>query len=674
MTRHRYTVSALLIVLMASAEFEAKGQNSSAKVDTLLNINQITVVGSRTNRQTTPVQTLSGKQLTNLNVLSVADAVRYFAGVQIKDYGGVGGLKTVNIRSMGSQHTGVFYDGVEIGNAQNGVIDLGRFALDNMEAVSVCNGQKSDLLQTARDYASASALYMRTLTPTFESGKRNNLNVGFKCGSFDTANPTIRWDHRINNSLSSSLSAEYLYTSGRYRFSYAKKDGYDTTEVRLNGDVRVMRVEGGLFGTIKGGEWRAKCYFYDSERGYPGASVREEPGKFRHQDRQWDDNVFVQGSLRKVVCDTYTLQLNAKYSFDYLHYRSDPRLDVTTMYVDNRYRQSEGYLSAAHLLRLTDWWYASLANDVQLNTLDADLVDFVYPTRLSVLSALTTSIDTEPFKLQANILHTFVDDRVRTDAAGAGRKSIFTLSVVATVKPFADHDLRLRAFYKRIFRMPTLNDLYYTFIGNKELKPEYTDQYNVGITYSLPNTGATFRSLQLQTDVYYNQVENKIVAMPTSNQFRWTMLNLGYVEIRGIDVSVESSVALGSITLSPRISYTFQRAQDFTDRQSEWYGGQIPYIPWYSCSVIVGGECGEWSWNYSFIYTGERYEAVANIPENYAQPWYTHDCSVSRTLRLGKTSLRLTAELNNIFNQQYEVVQCYPMPGTNFKLKINFLL
>ena len=36
--------------------------------------------------------------------------------------------------------------------------------------------------------------------------------------------------------------------------------------------------------------------------------------------------------------------------------------------------------------------------------------------------------------------------------------------------------------------------------------------------------------------------------------------------------------------------------------------------------------------------------------------------------------MRTTAEVNNIFNQQYEVVQCYPMPGTNFKIKINFIL
>ena len=72
------------------------------------------------------------------------------SGFDYVNYGGIGGLKTVNIRSMGTNHVGVFYDGIELGNAQNGVIDLGRFSLDNMEAVTLYNGQKSAIFQPAK--------------------------------------------------------------------------------------------------------------------------------------------------------------------------------------------------------------------------------------------------------------------------------------------------------------------------------------------------------------------------------------------------------------------------------------------------------------------------------------------------------------------------------------------
>lgn len=222
--------------------------------------------------------------------------------------------------------------------------------------------------------------------------------------------------------------------------------------------------------------------------------------------------------------------------------------------------------------------------------------------------------------------------------------------------------------------MPTLNDLYYTFIGNKDLKPEYTNQYNLGVTYAINIPKYWLRRLEFQVDGYYNQVEDKIIAMPTSNQFRWTMLNLGYVEIRGVDVAVQGFWKIGKVDVSTRLNYTYQKAQDFTDRDSRYYGGQIPYVPWHSATAILGASYRGWDLNYSFIYTGERYEAVANIAENYAQPWYTHDLALSKTVNFNKTSLRVTAEVNNIFNQPYEVVQCYPMPGTNFKIKINITI
>ena len=665
-------ILSLFTTLPAISQSKVRHQTSLS--DTLLKLKEVTIYSNRMQKKMSPVQILSGKELEKLNVYSVADALRYFSGVQIKDYGGIGGLKTVNIRSMGSHHVGVFYDGIELGNAQNGVVDLGRFSLDNMEVISLYNGQKSAIFQPAKDYSSASAIYMQTRKPLFKGEKKNNLNIGVKGGSFSTINPSLLWEHRFNERISSSISTEYMYTSGRYKFTYAKKDGYDTTAVRQNGDVRMLRLENAFFGKVPKGEWKAKAYLYNSERGYPGAAVREEPGKFRHQDRQWDTNLFVQGSFQNYFKPWYSLLANGKYAYDYLHYLSDPRLDVTTMYVDNHYRQQEIYASAAHLFTIYPWWRMSLSNDFQWNALRADLIDFVYPTRNTILTSAATSFDFNRLMLQASLLYTHVDDNTRTKGANAGTKNKYTPSVIATWQPLTKLPLNVRAFYKKVFRMPTLNDLYYTFIGNKDLKPEYTTQYDVGITFSHTWNNHWLKSLDLQIDGYYNEVDDKIIAMPTSNQFRWTMINLGHVEIRGLDAAIRGEWGFGKVELSTLFNYTYQKAQDFTDPTSEWYGGQIPYIPWHGGSIILNGSYQTWSCNYSFIYTGERYEAVANIPENYAQPWYTHDFSLSKTFQWEKTRIRVTAEINNIFNQQYEVVQCYPMPGTSFKIKLNVML
>jgi hypothetical protein len=474
---------------------------------------------------------------------------------------------------------------------------------------------------------------------------------------------------------------EHLYTSGKYKFRYAKKDGYDTTEVRRNGDVTMWRAEAALFGRITDGEWQVKGYFYNSERGYPGAAVKKDYGiSLLNEDRQKDRNFFIQSLFKKNISPAYSLKVLAKYANDYMNYIMPPESTLEPM--DNHYWQQEVYFTAANLFSITKYWTANLAGDFQWNSLDADGTDmfnanFVKPQRYSILGAAATSLQLNRLSLQGSLLYTFVKDVSARGMNVAPDKNVLSPVVIAAYKPFAGGGLELRAFYKKIFRMPTFNDLYYVQIGNRLLKPEYVTQYNAGFSYSKIFHNHIFRNVVFQVDAYYNEVTDKIIATPTSNQLVWTMVNLGYVEIRGIDVAANPSFKAGEAFINVRLNYTCQKAQDFTpeknnggsggnDHTINVYGYQIPYIPWHSGSVILNIAYNTWNLNYSFIYTGERYMLGANIPENYIQPWYTHDLSFSRTFNIKTAILKIAVELNNVFNQQYEVVKWFPMPGLNY--------
>jgi outer membrane cobalamin receptor len=363
--------------------------------------------------------------------------------------------------------------------------------------------------------------------------------------------------------------------------------------------------------------------------------------------------------------------LNAKFARDKLHYRSDPRLDVTTMYVDNRYDQREWYASSANRFSLRDWWSVGLSVDYQVNALDADLVDFVYPRRHCLLVAVATSVHLPRFKGQASVLGTFAGERTRVPGGAAGDKRECSPTVVVSWQPREGREFHARAFYKRIFRLPTLNDLYYTFIGNRLLNPERAVQWNVGATRGVTPAGGVLRRLEVQVDAYYNRVTDKIVAMPTSNQFRWTMVNLGVVDIRGADAAVVAAWRPGGAWhAESRLNYTFQRARDVTRASDSFHGDQIPYIPVHAGTLALGVGRGAWDLNYSFIYTGQRFNASANIPENREKPWYTSDVAISWSGRRA----RVTAEVNNLFNQQYEVVRCYPMPGAHLYLSASITI
>lgn len=650
-----------------------------AEPDTLYNrfqIEEVEVTARALTKDVIIPQTLKGAELQRLNALSVADALRYFSGVQLKDYGGVGGIKTINVRSMGSQHTAVYYNGVQLGNAQNGQVDLGRFSLDNMEQIQLFNGQKSDIFQSAREFGSAGNVYLTTRKPYFKTGERVHAHAQMRFGSFALANPNIGVDVKLTDALSLTLDAEYVYSDGKYPFRYKRvlptgETAYDTTAVRQNGDINAVRTELGLHHYYRTtGFWRLHAYNYWSERGIPGAIVNNV---WRNGERLRDRNTFVQGEWQDEWFNRWSTRVLVKYTNDYTHYWNyDDRLLPS----NNEYLQQEVYLSFANKVQIFNWWDASLAYDYQFNTLAREnLLLEAAPEHFNRhshwLSAATAFNVKEYLRVQASVLMTQI-----TNHQSQITNPKITPGIFVSFRPYPKIDLSLNAFYKQSYRYPTFNDLYYTDLGNANLRPELARQHSVSLDYRIQNS---VFSIQTSASYYYNRVTDKIIAYPKGQQFRWTMLNLGTVKINGVDAKADLSFYLPlRFVLRTRLNYTYQTAIDITNPNDTYYGHQIPYIPWHSGSVVVGldwtSKRGDhYGLNYSFIYVGERYCQQENTIYNYVQPWYTHDLSVYGEWQLRAEQdkqpvwLKANIEINNLLGQDYEVIQNYPMPKTNVR-------
>ena len=653
-------------------------------MDSLQHVREIVVVSKPAMREVVPSQKLNGEMLEKLNTHSVADALRYFSGIQLKDYGGVGGIKTVNIRSMGTHHLGISYDGIQLGNAQNGQIDLGQFSLDNVEEITLYNGQKSAIFQPASDFGHAGAIYIRTKEPEFmrsqESGARSqeNTHLKFKTqyGSSDMFRFSTLWEQKLSETVSSSVSAGFLTASGKYKFRYERRypngeTAWDTTAVRQNGDIHAERIEANLFGRLYQGSWQVKGYLYNSARGIPGAIVNNV---WRRGERQQDLNTFVQAAYDKSIGDGFSTRWLAKYAYYNTHYVNK---DTTQLPVDNRFKQQEVYLSTANVLELLPNWSASLSYDFKWNKLNADTYNFAFPTRISNLVSLATAVDYKHLKAQGSILATFINDRThrRGEFAGMDTNNSLTKLTPAffvNIYPFKGTFFSLRAYVKKSFRMPTFNDLYYTDHGNANLVPESALQYDAGFALNKHFEHGFVRHAEMHFDAYYNTVHDKIVAYPKGQQFRWTMLNLGKVHIKGIDVEAEADCSVGcGVTATFRAQYTYQDARDVTDPGDSFYEHQIPYIPWHSGSAILGLNYKSWDLNYSFIYAGERYDEQENILYNHMEPWYTSDLSLRYQFIVHSSKFIVQADINNVLDQDYEVIVNYPMPGRNYALTLS---
>lgn len=640
------------------------------------NLKELKVEAKRNNNvtSTAPVQSIGVAEIRQLGSLQLSDVAKHFSGVTIKDYGGIGGLKTISVRSLGVAHTAVSYDGITLSDCQTGQIDIGRFSTDNVEMLSLCNGQSDIIFTPARLMASASSLNIVTLRPQFADSTLVHGNVSLKGGSFGLFNSSLSLDLKISKYLSNRFSAEYLYADGQYPYTleYGPASGDSTSrEKRKNSDVRNFRLEDALFLDFgKGGSGNLKVYYYDSERGLPGATIFYNTDNFSSQ-RIWDKTFFAQSHYVIKPVRKLSLQVNAKYNYGYLRYL-DPTYLNSEGKEENSYKQQEYYLSFSALYELTKQLLVSASSDAFVNTLDANLVDFSYPRRFTSLTAINAKGVLRHFTAIASLLFTQTDEHTDYGDAAANQQKLSPY-LSFSYRPFFHRDFYLRAFCKNIFRLPTFNDLYYSRIGNSDLKPEDTRQYNIGLTYQM-KSGEWLTDFNITMDAYHNDVKNKIVAYPTKNIYQWTMLNYGKVSINGLDLTVDATLRASKYVLVKMgAAHTYMRVLNVTDKSSREYKNQLPYTPRVSGAEHLTMLTPWVELGYNLVWSGKRYAVNQNYAENRLSGYFDHDLSVAHTFDFARhRSLRLSAECLNFTDKNYAVVRYFPMPGRSYRATLKY--
>jgi hypothetical protein len=642
-------------------------QTDSLIIHTLENISIYDKRSPQGDKSATGLQVMDSARLEEIPALQLSDVISYFSGVVVKDYGGVGGLKTVSVRSLGANHTLVSYDGLAVSNYQTGQINIGYFPLDNMSEVSLNSGNENDIFQPARLFSQASILRLQTVKPVFADHKPVHVKLSFRAGSFQLFNPALLLENKIGRHITTSLYTEYSYNKGQYPFTISNGDSA-LKEKRSNSDVQLFRTDANCFVRISAKqELSAKVFYYYAEQGLPGAIILYNTQS--HQ-RMWEENMFIQLHYQYAISEKITYQSNGKTSYSYLRYLDPDYLNAEGK-LDNRYWQREYYLSNAVLYKPLPVLVVSLSNDVSFGNMNTSMPDFSNPQRYTSLTAGSIMYSRKRIRFSATLLHTFAADRVKRGEA-AKEYNRFTPSVNISCQPFKNESLTIRAFYKNSFRLPTFNDLYYRLVGNINLSPEEAHQFDLGFTW-LKYLHAYLPRFSCTADVYYNRIRDKIIAIPNQNLFVWSMLNLGKVNSIGVDMQILLELkAHKQFSFELSFGYSFQYAVDVTNKDSKTFQQQIPYTPQHSGSGIFSFQSKWIHFSYTVLYVGYRYSLGQNILANYLEGYFDHNVAVFRNFKVKNNQLTLRLELLNLLGKQYEVVKSYPMTGRQFQGKLIF--
>ncbi|MBR5183991.1 MAG: TonB-dependent receptor, partial [Bacteroidales bacterium] len=558
--------------------------------------------------QSAPLQVIEKDDFSRLGIKELHEAVKTFSGVQIKDYGGIGGVKTVSVRSLGTQHTAVSYDGVTISNAQSGQIDIGRFNLDNVELVTLSIGQTDDIFQSARMFASAGVLNIKTSEPLFDEGKNFNAGGAMRVSSFATYNPAVYYNQKVGEKWSFAVNADWLVSDGEYPYTLVNSNTV-TEHTRENSDVDTKRVEANIYGDLAGGgKLVFKGNWMSSQRGLPGSVIYYNTDA---TERLWDEAGFVQAHYRKSY-GKWDLQGQIKCNYSWNKYTNTGEQFHNGVRTDY-FTQKEYYGSISARYNVTKGLSAVISQDVFRSSLDASYENCLYPRRNTSLTAVAAKFTNGRVNATASLLYTYITEDIRTGKAAADRKRLSPAASIS-YKPFKGENLRIRASYQDIFRTPTFNDLYYDRVGNAALNPEIARQMNVGITWR-KGLQKVLDEISLQADFFYNRVEDKIVGLPTL--FVWRMLNMGEVDIKGADINLGTSMWLArDLRMELQGNYSYQKAIDVSDPQSKNYRHQIPYTPLHSGSMQLSLISGWGTLGYMMQSVGERFSLPQNIKEN----------------------------------------------------------
>lgn len=600
---------------------------------------------------------LTSQEIKEINANDVGELVSRFAGVNLKSYGGLGGMKTVSSRSLGAQHTAVVLDGFVFQQAQTGQINFGQIQPSNVIAISDSKSTELKKNLPVSAVINGSTFFIQRFENSF--GKEElaiRTSAGY--GSFDRFQGDLAIRYRPKKWLFSATGS-YRSSEGLYPFTY--RNGYQTISAfRMNNDYNDYNFSATIGRQFKKSVFRMGYSNLAINQGLPGAVIfynnTQNERLSTHDQRIFSDYEWA-GKKLAVRSYVQAYQGEMRYSDpDYL-FGVGLQTDYSNRYVNG---------GVTLLTKLKGKWNVHGGVEMIMSDLIVSDSSFVSPKRTHLLGSFRTNYLSNRMEVIAQVSSQLVNETTTSTFRSFVRLNPF----VSITHKIHDGKFQQHLWYRNSFRMPSFNELYYNTIGNIELKPEDAHQVDYGWQL-LPFKD--FKLLRIRTSGFVNLVDNKIVAIPTQNLFIWSMQNVGRVFIYGGEVMIDTEMKIGqNWKFSSQVNYTFQKSLDITDKGSPTYLDQIAYTPVHSGNIGFRVEYRSTGIRISNYLVSKRYSLNENIETNEVEGFWVADVTLFHRFEWKKNTITASFSVNNIFNEQYAFIRAYSMPGTNCLITLRY--
>jgi outer membrane receptor for ferrienterochelin and colicin len=586
-----------------------------------------------------------------------------FPGVFMRSYGGAGGLKTLNARGLGSQHFLVVSNQQALLFNQMGSANLGDIQADGLNAVSYSVGGSDswDLPTLTKTYSGV--LHLNYL----ELNQHLNDKAQFQIlsGSFGRYKLSGLW---LKNTKNATFFAQAYGYQMRGDFPFEYRHGLvNLTGARLNNTTREASGRFGANVVLNSyNKFQFSTQYLTAQRQLPGAIVFYHPHHFQ-------------------TLDNNQTNFNAKHEFQREH--------CQLIHYANYSRTNTDYRDSFHILS-PQWQHYQEQNwdigengqmkwgNVKLNwsgqyifsSLSSNRADILLPSRHRALLNLGSEFQHNSLKLRLDFPIQLLSDRLWMSpnqnrflfTPSLGLNQMFTGKKSRTV---------LRASLGQFARVATFSEMFYGQMGNPNLRPELSRMINVGFHHKRK---ISILELNVGIDAFFGQIDDKIIAIPTQNLFVWSVRNVQTVHTYGFDAIASMDYYASNLKLG--INYTQKSslnvAQDISDPNSPTFQHQIPYTPFWMHASELTLKFNKLSLAYQYSFNDFRFVLGENIASNVLDAYHLHDMRIHYELKVkteSKHGFRFHFKINNLFNEQYQVMRGFPMPGRNYEFGLTWM-
>jgi vitamin B12 transporter len=625
------------LVLSVFAFLLSVGQEGYAQADTALHLETVTISAVRLRGWQPGLAELrpDSQQLRLLRLRSVGEALRWEGGLFVRDYG-AGGIATAAARGASAAHTVVLWNGLPLQDPMLGLTDLSILPAFLFGDIRIVPGGGSSLWGSG---AVGGAVHLDGQPP---AGPGWELRYQGEGGSFG----------HLAQGVAASYGGQRFAATARV-FHQAAENNYLYRDIfgaeRHLPHARTRQLGALLENTLhlsRRQQLSLHLWQQQSERQLP-------PTRVQSRSLATLDDAVRRAALhwqRTGDRSSWSARLGA------FHHRLVYDDSLINSFSDSRTHSWLAELEGTHQLgpRLHLKWGGHYN---QLGAESDQYRERHRQDRLAAFAALRWLSRRERWQAVLSSRQEWAD--------GAALPLAPALGLHGQLSAW----LQAGASLSRNYRLPTFNDLYWPQGGNPTLRPEngWSQSLYLRATRKRQDWAAS-----LQISAFSFQVQDWIAWLPQGAL--WSPENVRQVWSRGLEAKfgLSHQSGLSSWSLAGQYSLTYSTNESSLRPQDAALGKQLLYIPRHQGWGRLAWERKGW---YA-AYSQQQASRLYILPDNSAfLPGYGEGAfRLAHTWAGAQYAATAYFNLENIWNQRFELVPNRPMPGRHFRIGLQLQL